>query len=332
MTHGQTGGKLQTTEKLIKSGKNAGKSNETSPYTQGLSEADSSFSKKMDQGYVEHASGRSNIIRPMLAKDFSKQKHHIKYPAYVQHKLNGVRCLAYLENGEVQLMSRYGKSYNDNIVEIRDALKTVLTDGIILDGEIYMHGWTFQNIIRGVRKRDAFLSPKLQYHIYDIDTPENLTFSERRHLIPQVLKYLSKRRFKRVVAIPVNNEEEVKIYRKIFMGDGYEGVIIRNGKGRYERGVRSNHLQKYKEFTDQEFEIVGHKVGIGTEAGCVVWEVRTASGKTFWVRPRGSHEERRALARMAKRCYGQQLTVRYQELSEEGIPVFPVGIAIRDYE
>jgi len=29
---------------------------------------------------------------------------------------------------------------------------------------------------------------------------------------------------------------------------------------------------------------------------------------------------------------GQQLTVRYQELTDDGVPRFPVGIAIRNYE
>jgi hypothetical protein len=29
---------------------------------------------------------------------------------------------------------------------------------------------------------------------------------------------------------------------------------------------------------------------------------------------------------------GQLLTVRYQEKSEDGVPIFPVGTGIRDYE
>jgi len=29
---------------------------------------------------------------------------------------------------------------------------------------------------------------------------------------------------------------------------------------------------------------------------------------------------------------GKKLTVRYQEKSEDGIPIFPVGIVVRDYE
>jgi hypothetical protein len=29
---------------------------------------------------------------------------------------------------------------------------------------------------------------------------------------------------------------------------------------------------------------------------------------------------------------GKKLTVRYQELTDEGLPRFPVGVAFRDYE
>ena len=50
------------------------------------------------------------------------------------------------------------------------------------------------------------------------------------------------------------------------------------------------------------------------------------------MRPRGTHEERRDLYKIAKSMVGKKLTVRFQELTEDGIPRFPVGIAFRDYE
>ena len=37
-------------------------------------------------------------------------------------------------------------------------------------------------------------------------------------------------------------------------------------------------------------------------------------------------------ARHGAEYVGKKLTVRYQELTDDGIPRFPVGIAIRDYE
>ena len=63
-----------------------------------------------------------------------------------------------------------------------------------------------------------------------------------------------------------------------------------------------------------------------------MWECQTPDGQTFAVRPTGTHEERKVLFENGDEYIGQQLTVKYQELTDEGIPRFPVGIAIRNYE
>jgi len=97
-------------------------------------------------------------------------------------------------------------------------------------------------------------------------------------------------------------------------------------------GHRSADLQKYKEFKDDEYKIVGFKEGDGIEKGCVIWVCETKDKKPFSVRPRGTHEDRAAAFKTASKAVGKKLTVRFQELTEDGIPRFPVGLAIRDYE
>ena len=108
--------------------------------------------------------------------------------------------------------------------------------------------------------------------------------------------------------------------------------MLRNRAAKYRVGVRSVDLQKYKEFEDAEYPVVAFKEGDGLEKGCVVWVCETAKGQQFAVRPRGTHEERAALYKVAGNYVGKPLCVRYQELTTDGIPRFPVGIAFRDYE
>ena len=72
--------------------------------------------------------------------------------------------------------------------------------------------------------------------------------------------------------------------------------------------------------------------GTGLEKGCVIWICETKEKKRFSVRPVGTFEERRKLFLKAKSFIGKFLTVKYQELSDYNIPVFGVGIGIRDYE
>jgi ATP-dependent DNA ligase len=115
-----------------------------------------------------------------------------------------------------------------------------------------------------------------------------------------------------------------------FVESGYEGIMLRNAAGEYRANYRSNDLQKYKEFLEDEYPIIGYTQGEGRDAGAIIWLCETADGKEFTVRPRGTMEQRREWFNNAKEYVGKNLTVVYQELTEEGKPRFPVGKALRD--
>jgi DNA ligase-1 len=91
-------------------------------------------------------------------------------------------------------------------------------------------------------------------------------------------------------------------------------------------------LQKVKRFVDDEFEIIGGKDGSGRESGLIIYRCKTKSGLEFDVRPRGTQESRRDIYKNLDSYIGKHLTVRYQELTDDGIPRIAVGIAVRDYE
>ena len=129
----------------------------------------------------------------------------------------------------------------------------------------------------------------------------------------------------------MNNEEDIHAAQARFVEEGYEGAMVRNLKGAYRIGKRSADLQKVKTFLDDEFEIVGFTQGTGGETGCVVWVCKTSSGDEFSVRPRGTREERQEYFRT------EMLTSQYAygeipRVTDDGIPRFPIGISIRDYE
>ena len=138
--------------------------------------------------------------------------------------------------------------------------------------------------------------------------------------------------------IEVKDEVDVIIKQAQFVSEGYEGAMVRNKDGKYGLGKRSSDLQKVKSFLDGEYEIIGFEEGSGNDAGTVIWQCRTAPtsdypyGNDFMVRPRGTREQRREWYENGTQYIGRMLTVRYQELTDDGIPRFPVGVAIRDYE
>ena len=140
-------------------------------------------------------------------------------------------------------------------------------------------------------------------------------------------KYLSL-----VENIGVDNEAQIHEAQRKFVEEGYEGAMVRNLKGAYAIGKRSPDLQKVKTFLDGEYEIVGFSEATGNDAGTVIWECKTLEGLTFRARPRGTREARTEQYQNGNDYIGKQLTVRYQELTDDGVPRFPVGITIRDYE
>jgi len=109
-------------------------------------------------------------------------------------------------------------------------------------------------------------------------------------------------------------------------------MMVRNQNSLYKYKHRSYDLQKVKRFVDDEFKIIGGEDGSGREAGLIVYRCITSDGLEFSVRPRGRHEERAEIFKNLNDYIGKYLTVRYQELTDDGRPRFPVGLAVRDYE
>jgi DNA ligase-1 len=60
--------------------------------------------------------------------------------------------------------------------------------------------------------------------------------------------------------------------------------------------------------------------------------LRNPDSRLFGCGIRGGEDYYRELLRNKDKYIGKQSTTRYQELTNEGIPRFPVSIAIRDYE
>jgi ATP-dependent DNA ligase len=332
---GQTDGKLtETAGQVIDEGKQ-----KRSAQEQAIFEANSKLSKKRDEAYFDTIEAAQTQVKllPMLAHSFTKRKHNINYPAIVQRKFDGVRCLARLNSdGTVTLMSRKGKEY-PHLNHIKsDVAANNSNTNLVLDGELYSDTLTFQELV-GLVKR-VTLKPgngeqmlEVSLRVYDcIELNNEADFTSRYETITEVTtgaEYLSL-----VENVRVSTESEIHAAQARFVEEGYEGAMVRNLTGAYAIGKRSANLQKVKTFLDGEYPIIGYTDGTGGETGCVIWECQTPDGQTFRVRPRGTQEDRKVLFQNGSDYIGQQLTVRYQELTDDGVPRFPVGIAIRNYE
>lgn len=333
-------GKHTVSEPTTAYGKNIGKKNETTNHEQALFVSYSKWLKKQDMGYAIVGDTTVQTVLPMLANKYSDRgKKYLTEPFGVSRKLDGIRALAQVVDGKVIMYSRTGKVF-ENLLMIKDSILKVwkqdfYPQNIIIDGEIYSHDIPFNKISGAVRaKKTSDIDHLLEFWIFDVicDRP----YLERVKIMDRLSRYAFKCteawKHLQFVLYEESTHDEVQKYHDKFVAEGYEGLICRQLDSKYEIGHRSNHLLKYKQFTDEEFEIIGYTTGVGGEKGAIIFKCITGEYE-FDIRPRGTIENRRKMFEAGDSFIGKQLTIRFQEKdSITGIPRFPVGISVRDYE
>lgn len=335
--YGQVDGQLQVSRKAA-SAKNVGQSNATTPTEQAEREARAMHKHKMDRKYSPTPEeAQEELFLPMLAHDHEKKAKYVRFPLTVQPKMDGLRCMAFWDGDQVRLQSRQGKDLCCR--HIKDTLESWMPKDTVLDGELYQHGVGFQTITKLVKKERPE-SVGVEYHVYDCPIfrgEEGKTWQDRMTSLAELMNLQvqiqptgSGSKIVFVDSRTAKDWNDIRLLHASFMQDGFEGTILRMQDGLYEFGYRSPALLKYKDFKDDEFVISGYREGEGKYAGCIVWECKTASGQEFRVVPRGTLEEKRDWYQNARSYVGRYLKVRYQELTDDGIPRFPVGVGIRD--
>ena len=107
-------------------------------------------------------------IKPMLAIEMEEKL--VKFPAYIQPKLDGIRCLIYQHSDQIIFQSRQNKLFEPFLHLLPD-LEKIFKDqpDLILDGELYCHGLGFEavtSMVRRAKTRHPDVE-KINYVIYD---------------------------------------------------------------------------------------------------------------------------------------------------------------------
>jgi ATP-dependent DNA ligase len=338
--YGLVDGEKQVASKRA-AGKNIGKKNETSPEDQALKEAAAMHKFKVTRKYsLDIEEAKKPVFLPMLAKDFEKRKTKVKYPVWVQPKLDGVRCMAYWHGNEVKIMSRSGKPYN--VPHLVKDVTSFLPQDYILDGEIYVGGLTFQQVSKLVKKwRDkpteatgGLRSSDLELWAFDtfqmgLDEPWEARKRNLSNIIVGPGTDSRRGNVVHVLSTRAKSEEEVYKLQGIYLKEGFEGAIVRTDNQEYRLGHRSNDLLKVKTFLDKEYEIIDYYEGVGRFKGCVTWVCKTEEGKTFHCCPKGTLAQKKEWFQAGQAYIGKMLKVKFQELTDDRVPRFPVGLGIR---
>lgn len=343
--HGHLGDAYIESRRRVDKGKNIGKSNETSHFEQAILEASSKWTKKKDieqyrtqeskvQSEAKSEQESEQVVRlPMLAQDYSKHKKKLKFPCYIQPKLDGYRMI--FDTTTNSMTTRQGKEFSI-VKQSGDLYKELcsLPDGYVLDGELYVHGNSVSfealGVLRKTKKltdEDKLNLSKIQYHVYDMI--DSNPFEKRS----DNLKTLIENKFKMILLVQtlsVSCESEIQKLHERFTNEGYEGSMLRNKSSLYLEKNRSHDLLKYKDFMDEEFEIVDfsfEKDTSGEDKNSVVWVVKVKEGVLCNVRPKGPKEQRQDLYEQCVKDFskfkGRKLWTKFFDYTGDGSLRFP---------
>lgn len=227
------------------------------------------------------------FVLPMLAKTLEDNKPFEKSGIMLgQWKINGLRCLIGAEkivgdlfnNYHLTYTSREGTKWNlswmDEIIisQISNNLLEMMTEeDIYLDGELYIPGYSVNDINSFVKNNTLPQHYQLQYWCYDLAI-DNIRATSRNTLlatncysgvasdiVTKEAHYNNKRQFLILPTYVVDNITMATERRNAFIDLGFEGLIVRNPNVEYAFGKRNSSMFKYKKKLDGEFKIIDIK-------------------------------------------------------------------------
>jgi DNA ligase-1 len=243
-------------------------------------------------------------------------------------KLDGVRAWW---DGE-RFWSRLGNEYH-----APQWFKDLMPKGVVLDGELFAGNGKFQETVSIVRKLNAVDSEwkNIKYMVFDMPKHGGV-FEERRKAMNELLggQDTVESALEVVYHRPVladfrgmSMKEQVQFLLKWAESEGYEGIMLRKPGSLYEEG-RSHTLLKVKSFKDCEVTVTGYEKGKGKHKGRTGALVCKMDNGTVVSVGTGLTDKERE----NPPSIGSKITVRYQELTNDGVPRFPSFVSARDYE
>lgn len=212
------------------------------------------------------------------------------------------------------------------LTHIREDLSK-LSPNWLFDGELYLHGESLQKINSAVavtRKEPSPKTSQVQYHIFDmLDINEPVEEFAYRLEKLQMIKLLAGPSVQVVETRVINSRNELDAYHKQNRANGYEGTMIRLNRHYGHEDLCGNKenrwhfLLKYKDWLDQEYEVLGFEYGEGKYANLIGALQLSHNGQPFTAGS-GLTDEQRNPNNLPK-----WVRIKYEMLSDGGVPLKP---------
>ena len=246
----------------------------------------------LDAYLPKYSTTSEGFVLPMLAKVLEDNKPFEKYGTMLgQWKIDGLRCIIGAKTSiytdlfhsiTLTYHSRTGEDWTTKMCwmdEIllpkisKELLDMMIEEGACLDGELYLPGYSVNDINSFVKNTQLAQHYKLQYWCYDICV-ENMSAIKRNdfrfdnieiddklyHWFTKKEDHLNNtRQFVLLHTLDINSINDATTIRDQFINLGFEGLILRNPSAEYQFGKRNQAMFKFKKVDDGKFIIVDIK-------------------------------------------------------------------------
>lgn len=284
--------------------------------------------------------------RPMLAGVVDLDK--LKYPVLVSPKLDGVRCMVI----DHKAVSRSGKLIPNEYVQECAMHWLNGMDGELIVGDPKAKG-CFNRTTSGVMRAGGF--PTFTYYVFDSFAHPTAPYQRRMEMLPRSI--IGSYNLANVKQHQANTREALEAYLDLWVGAGYEGLMVRDPNAPYKFGrstVKEGYLLKVKPYADAEGVVVGFEEMLHNDnpkekdelgytkrsskrsgkqgAGCLgrllvespLWQGVLSIGSGF------TAEQRRAIWKTPAKYRGACVKFKYQECGTKDLPRCPIFLGWRD--
>lgn len=190
----------------------------------------------------------------------------ISYPVRVEPKLDGLRCVAVKQNGEVTMFTRNG-TVLETLPRIRAAIESAPWDNFVLDGEALGEDWNESASVIMSHKYGKDDS-NIKYYVFDAmhfdDWKSQENGSSLRERVDLILELISQlpagSPVVQVDGKEVKGEKELLKFYSSCMDAGHEGIMVKDPEASY-CFKRSDSVLKLKPVATYEGVVVGHYEG-----------------------------------------------------------------------
>lgn len=220
----------------------------------------------------------------LCSKNDEKTRKNIEFPAIIQEKADGGRCIVIVQNGVVEYFTRNGKPID--FFGLHDEFFSMMANGenVAYDGEILVvdpetgdvsnrqtgNGFITKAVRGTLKKEDA---ENIIFQLWDripltdfVNGKSHQAYKTRLANLETDLQDNKCDSISMIQTQWVNSFDEVDEWFDHFLSKGSEGIILKNANGIFEN-KRVKHQIKYKAELDCDLRVVGVTEGEGKYQG-----------------------------------------------------------------